>query len=474
MVFNSLTFILFFAIILSINSLPFPWSAKKINLILGSYLFYATWNPTFLLLLLFSTIFNWYLGRSIWQAEQQVKRRKWLLLALFVNLGLLGFFKYSDFFLENAAALFGMIGIKLEPMHGGILLPVGISFYTFQNLSYVLDIYYKRMAPAESFIDFSLWVSFFPKLIAGPITRASEFLPQCRTLRRVSSQQLSWGLALIIIGLFEKMIIADQIFAPVATRVFSEKGTIDVIGSWMGTLAVAGNIFYDFAGYSTCARGIALCLGFELPINFSYPYAAIGFADFWRRWHISLSRWLRDYLFFSLGGIRANRWRIYLNTIITMVLAGLWHGAAWGFIVWGALHGFYLVGERLLEKHTPLNKARRKLTGRILSVVVTFLFVCLGWVFFNAVTLQHGLKIFTSLFNFHTLTGTHLVNRYEVGIILLATSLMLILQWRMRNSSLEELVEKIPWWATSTALAVMTILLIMVHGEERVFIYVQF
>ena len=272
-----------------------------------------------------------------------------LVASLAVNLGLLGFFKYRVFFLENFVALLNSVGVDFHPARPSIILPVGISFYTFQTLSYTLDIYMGKMKPARSFLDYALFVTFFPQLVAGPIVRAAHFLPQCEDARRTTLSQLGWGLSLILFGLFQKSVIADGLMAPVVERVYDSGEVLSFGAGWVGTLAFAMQIFCDFSGYSTCAIGTAMCLGFWLPVNFRSPYAAIGFSDFWRRWHVSLSSWLRDYLYIPLGGNRKGTARTYVNLMITMLLGGLWHGASWNFVIWGGLHGVYLIVERLLK-----------------------------------------------------------------------------------------------------------------------------
>ncbi len=473
MVFNSLGFILFFAIVLLVHHLPLPWTVRKVNLLAASYVFYAAWSPAFLLLLLFSTLFNFYMGRMIDAADDQRARKLRLIMALVVNLGLLAFFKYTNFFLSNFTLLLNAFGLGLRPATLSIALPLGISFYTFQIISYLLDIYYRHIKPTPSALDFGLYVAFFPKVIAGPIVRAKEFLPQCEEPRQATSAELSWGLTLILVGLFEKTVVADILFAPIADLIYSSPARPDFVSAWCGTLAAAGQIFYDFAGYSTCARGAALCLGFKLPENFYYPYAAVGFADFWRRWHITLSTWLRDYLFFSLGGIRKGPGRIYLNLFITMLLAGLWHGPTWSFVAWGGLHGLFLAGERSLQRRrVPGGKAWRKPAVQFALALGTFVLVSLTWVFFNARELGRALEIVVSMFGLGR--GVHVVNAARILSVLVAAAVMLVLHWLMRDSSLERVARRTPWWLRSAAMALMLVLIVLAQGEDRAFIYFQF
>ncbi|MDX1665841.1 MAG: MBOAT family O-acyltransferase, partial [Saprospiraceae bacterium] len=346
MLFNSLGFLAFFAIVLALYYLPYAWKAKKLMLLVASYAFYALWNPPLILLLWISTIVDWMVGNRLYREENKSRRKMWLLLSLVVNLGFLGFFKYGGFLLENFTWMVNQMGANYQPLEWDIILPMGISFYTFQTMSYTLDMYFQRNKPARTFLDFALYVTFFPQLVAGPIVRSQELIPQFYEPKRATRQQFVWGIGLLTLGLFEKVVLADGLLAGTSDQVFGSDAPLATLDTWMGVLAFSGQIFFDFAGYSTCAIGIALTLGIVLPDNFRYPYAAIGFSDLWRRWHITLSTWLRDYLYIPLGGNRMGLGRTYVNLMITMLLGGLWHGAAWTFVAWGFLHGLYLSVER--------------------------------------------------------------------------------------------------------------------------------
>ncbi|MBC7587435.1 MAG: MBOAT family protein, partial [Chitinophagaceae bacterium] len=349
MVFNSYTFIAFFIVMLVLHNLPFSWKTKKVNLLLASYVFYAAWNPPFILLLWLSTVVDFFVGRALYTQENKHKRKLLLVLSLIGNLGMLCFFKYGTFLLENFTHLINLFGVDFHPAKPNIILPAGISFYTFTTLCYTIDMYKRKSEPVKSMLDFSLFVTFFPHLVAGPIVRPPQLVPQFETPRNASQQQLVNGLLLLSLGLFMKVVLADSMLAASADAVFTARSPLHTLDAWMGVLAFSAQIFFDFAGYSTCAIGVASCLGFVLPENFLYPYAAIGFSDFWRRWHITLSAWLRDYLYIPLGGNRNGTVRTYVNIMITMLLGGLWHGANWTFVVWGALHGFYLWIEKIIQ-----------------------------------------------------------------------------------------------------------------------------
>ena len=340
MVFNSYTFIVFFAVMLFLHNLPLPWKVKKINLLIASYLFYAAWNPPFILLLWLATIVDYFVGRRLFTEPNKHKRKVLLVISLIGNLGMLVFFKYGTFLLENFTTLVNAMGINYEPAKPNIILPAGISFYTFTTLCYTIDMYKKKSEPVKSLLDFSLFVTFFPHLVAGPIVRPPQLVPQFESPRTANKKQLMQGLFLVTLGLFMKVVLADSMLAEPANTVFNSKEALNGLDAWMGVLAFSGQIFFDFAGYSTCAIGVAGCLGFVLPENFLYPYAATGFSDFWRRWHITLSAWLRDYLYIPMGGNRHGTFRTYVNLLVTMLLGGLWHGANWTFVVWGLCMGF--------------------------------------------------------------------------------------------------------------------------------------
>jgi alginate O-acetyltransferase complex protein AlgI len=334
MLFNSLTFVVFFAIVVTAYWSIRSWNARKNLLVVASYAFYGAWNPPFAALLFSTTAMDFWLGRRTAKAKGQRPRRAWLVASVCMNLSMLGFFKYGNFLLENFQWLLARIGIIYQPPHLDILLPVGISFYTFHSLSYTLDIYRDVLKPTKSLRDFVLAVSFFPQLVAGPIVRAGDFLPQLVRPPALRAGQFLWGLLLMTLGLFEKIVLADTMLSGSADRIFGYAGPLVALDSWLGVMAFAGQIFFDFAGYSTCAIGAALCLGFHLKDNFRFPYAAIGFSDFWRRWHISLSTFLRDYLYIPLGGNQVRPVRGATNLVTVMFLGGLWHGAAWTFVVW--------------------------------------------------------------------------------------------------------------------------------------------
>jgi alginate O-acetyltransferase complex protein AlgI len=391
-------------------------------------------------------------------------------VSLVSQLGLLGYFKYGGFLLENFTWLVQRAGLDFSPAAPDIVLPVGISFYTFQTLSYTFGVYRGEDRPCRSFLDYALFVTFFPQLVAGPIVRAHDFLPQCVEPRRASPRQLGFGLALLTFGLFQKSLLADAVLAPVSDAVFGAPARAGALDAWIGTLAFSGQIFFDFAGYSACAIGAAACLGFALPENFRCPYAALGFSDFWRRWHVSLSSWLRDYLYRSLGGNRRGAARTTLNLLLTMLIGGLWHGAGWHFVVWGGLHGIYLVAERALRGEARRAAPARR-APRLALAAGTFLLVSLTWIFFRAPSLGDALAMAAALAR---AAPAQLVSAGQAASVLAVMAAALAAQWRWRDADLQSRVESWPLWLRSGALALALIALLLAPGEDRAFIYFQF
>jgi D-alanyl-lipoteichoic acid acyltransferase DltB (MBOAT superfamily) len=479
MLFNSYTFIVFFIIVLLVSRKIANWKIRKNFLLLISYIFYAAWNPPFVVLLWISTIADWFFGKAIFKHPSKSTRRMYLGLSLLVNLGMLSYFKYGTFLLDNFIWLVGQIGIEYHPAAPNIVLPVGISFYTFQTLSYTFDIYKNKIKPWHSFLDYALYVTFFPQLVAGPIVRAIDFLPQCIESKRGTSNQIGWGLSLLTIGLFNKIVIADQFMAPIAETVYNSSALPSFTQAWAGTIAFAVQILCDFGGYSFAAIGIALCLGFALPDNFRFPYGAVGFSDFWRRWHITLSSWLRDYLYIPIGGNRKGATRSYLNLIVTMLLGGLWHGASWLFVFWGGLHGVYLIVERWLKK-TPIAKLElwKSFIGQSLLSLATFFFICIAWVFFRAKEFKRAVNILLGMFGRWGFLGESEVlrlSKLDFLITLTCICIILIIHRTLYNSSLEAIVAKTPWFIRSILLSIMIYSIVLSFtGEDRAFIYFQF
>ncbi len=475
MLFNSFDFLVFFAIVLFLHNLPFSWRTKKFNLLIASYLFYAAWNPPFVILIWLSTLVDWFAAKRIPTARTKAARRFFLFLSLGCNLGLLGFFKYGGFFLENFCALGAKLGLHLEFAPPNIILPVGISFYTFQTLSYTLDVYRGKTRPWESFLDFALFVTFFPQLVAGPIVRSVDFLPQCVEPRKTTTRQLSWGLTLLTLGIFEKVVVADTLMAPICDRVYAIAGNVGPHNAWAGTLAFSIQVFCDFAGYSACAIGVAMCLGFSIQDNFRFPYASVGFSDFWERWHLSLSSWLRDYVFISFGGSRRGKIRVPMNLMATMLIGGLWHGASWTFVLWGGMHGLLLIGERLLKGNKQSLTANSSYVTDMLTAFVTYILVVLSMVLFRARSLAQALSFFKSMLFLGNSNPVFPLTRDELILVGLTTMTVWMIHWFMRNTTVEHVASRLPSWARGMLIAFSLVAIIMsICGEERAFIYFQF
>jgi alginate O-acetyltransferase complex protein AlgI len=473
MLFNSLTFVVFFVVVVALYWSIRSWQARKNLLVVASYIFYGAWNPPFAALLFGTTAMDFWLGRQMSKATDQHARRRWLVASVCMNLSMLGFFKYGNFLLQNFQWLLARLGIIYQPPHLDILLPVGISFYTFHSLSYTLDIYRGVLRPTKSLRDFILAVSFFPQLVAGPIVRAGDFLPQLLHPPRLKNGQFLWGLALMTLGLFQKIVLADTLLSASADRVFGYPGPLVALDSWAGVLAFAGQIFFDFAGYSLCAIGAALTLGFHLKDNFRFPYAAIGFSDFWRRWHISLSTFLRDYLYIPLGGNQVRPFRAALNLVIVMFLGGLWHGAAWTFVVWGLLHGSYLVIERIFRVSFEYKPWASMLPVRVLAWFATYAAVCFAWVFFRASDFTIASRMLGGMFGQHP-HGDAILSTRELLQIGSVTAGLIAMHWAMRDNTFETAVMRLPPWTIAAMGSAMICAIIVTQGSSNAFIYFQF
>ena len=462
MFFNSVAFALFLPTVVGAYWLA-PRRLRTGVLLLASYVFYGWWDVRFLSLIVISTITDYVVGKRLYAAREDSVRRGWLGLSLFVNLGMLGFFKYWGFFVESASSLLSSIGANPNPPLLEVVLPVGISFYTFQTLSYTFDIYRNRLEPEENLPRFALFVAFFPQLVAGPIERAQRLLPQLRSLP-VDFRSIEWGAAatLIVRGLFRKVVIADGL-ARYVNDVFATPGEFGSLAVAVGVLAFSIEIYGDFSGYTDIARGTAKLFGVDLMENFRFPYSARGFSDFWRRWHISLSTWLRDYLYIPLGGNRRGRVRTYANMMTTMLLGGLWHGAGWGFVVWGGLHGLYLATERLWSdrhEHKPL-----RLPSPLVFVVVT-----LTWIPFRAPSLSHAVDVLAGLFG--PLQGRQLV---AAPFIVGALGIMSLIIDRADDRGLANPVANLPSFAKGMAYGAAIVTATVFASRTAVpFIYFQF
>lgn len=390
MLFSQLDFWIFFAAVFALYLL-LPFRLQNLMLLVASYVFYGAWDWRFLGLIAFSTMVDYLVGLKMGLSEDPRRRKHLLMISMAMNLGLLGVFKYLNFFIGSFAALSESVGLPASIPVLNIVLPVGISFYTFQTMSYTIDIYRRELKPAPNFLDFALFVAFFPQLVAGPIERAKNLLPEIMSPRRVTWDGVSRGIVLCLIGLIKKVVIADAI-SPMVDTVYGmddPSGGAVIVATWLFAI----QIYCDFSGYTDIARGVAKMLGFGLMRNFAQPYFATNPQEFWRRWHISLSTWLRDYLYISLGGNRHGKKRTQVNLMATMVLGGLWHGAAWNFVLWGLYQGTLLVAHRQFfgRRKGSGEGARRAVLhwlGRIALIALYFQITCYGWLLFRAQSWQ--------------------------------------------------------------------------------------
>ena len=472
MLFNSLEFWAFFALVLA-GLYVLPRRVRNLFLLLASYVFYGAWDARFLTLLWISTAVDYVVGLRLHATEDPGARKRWLFVSLATNLGILGFFKYVGFFSTGLQALLEPSGVRLAPWALEVILPVGISFYTFQTLSYTIDIYRRQLAPTRNIVDFGLYVAFFPQLVAGPIERATHLLPQIQHQRRATLDEIYSGTWLCLWGLFKKVVIADNL-APLVDSVYAPGVSATGAEVLFASYAFTFQIYCDFSGYTDIARGVARIMGFDLMRNFNVPFLSASMTEFWRRWHISLSTWLRDYLYIPLGGNRRGTYRTLFNLMTTMVLGGLWHGAVWTFVVWGAFHGTLLALERALrpvgarvQQAWPGGARVRK----VLATIVTFHLVCLGFLVFRAESVSQAASLlaeFGGPFDVASIVPW----LWPMGILLGPLMFMDLIQWWTDDA---EFVFEWPLLARAGVYAVL-LLAIVFLGEDggTPFIYFQF
>ena len=405
MLFNSIDFAIFLPIVFILYWFAFKKNLRLQNILLlvASYIFYGWWDWRFLGLILFSTIVDYFVGLGLGREYREQQRKLLLLTSILVNLGFLGYFKYANFFLDNISGVFSFFGQGISTRALSIVLPVGISFYTFQTLSYSIDVYRRKMEPTRDFLVYSAYVSFFPQLVAGPIERATRLIPQFSAQREFEYTKAVDGLRQILWGLFKKVVIADSC-ALYANLIFDGSNTHSGSTYFMGAVFFAFQIYGDFSGYSDIAIGVARLFGFDLMKNFSFPYFSRDIAEFWRRWHISLSTWFRDYLYIPLGGSRGRHWQTIRNIFVIFLVSGFWHGANWTFIIWGALHAIYYLPLMIFNKsreHLDTVAGGKLLPSfrELIQVGVTFFVTTIAWIFFRAENLQHALLIVSRVFS---------------------------------------------------------------------------
>lgn len=478
MLFNSIDFAIFLPIVFILYWFVMNKSLTLQNalLLIASYFFYACWDWRFLFLLMFSTLLDYYTGLKMSDAENKNSRKFWFWLSIIINLGFLGVFKYYNFFADSFAEALSHLGLKISPWTLSVILPVGISFYTFHGLSYVIDIYKERIKAERNFVDYAVFVSFFPLLVAGPIERATHLLPQIKKKRTFDYLKAVDGLKQILWGLFKKIVIADNC-AEFANAIFNNSAEHSGSTLVMGALFFTFQIYCDFSGYSDIALGTARLFGIELLRNFSFPYFSRDIAEFWRRWHISLSSWFRDYLYIPLGGSKGGTWMKVRNTFIIFIVSGFWHGANWTFIVWGALNAFYFLPLLLSNKNR--NNLETVAQGKLLPnlrelllMMLTFGLTVFAWIFFRADSLAHAFSYISGIFSYSLFSMPHIFPR----VIILLVILFMIMEWIGRESryAIENIGLK---WKSPLRYALYYAIIIAIFwfgGKEQEFIYFQF
>lgn len=473
MLFNSFQFAIFFIVVYSLYLLlSHKWQNRM--LLLASYIFYGAWDWRFLSLIFISTILDYVCGLKIFILNDH-KKKLFLFFSIFGNLFILGFFKYFNFFASNLQTLLYNLGVSIQPRFLNIILPIGISFYTFQTMSYTIDIYRGQLEPTKKFLDFALFVAFFPQLVAGPIERAKRLLPQVINHRYVTITKFSQGCRLILWGLFKKIVVADRL-AIYVDAIYGNVYSHSSITFFAATFFFAFQIYCDFSGYSCIARGLAKLLGFDIMINFKNPYFAKNIREFWQRWHISLSTWLRDYLYIPLGGNRKGALKTYRNVFTTMLLGGLWHGANWTFIAWGILHGFYIIISRIVKK-TSKNKLvdleSKTRLNKILGIFFTFSIVLLAWIFFRASNLGEVFYILKNIFVLPVCLYIGDKSNYLLSLI--GIIFIIIMEYKSRNNIEGDVLQCksiAVQWATCYSITIGIILFGVNRGDQ--FIYFQF
>ena len=482
---SGLFFFLFIGFLIIYMSLRKHLLTRIIYVTLFSIYFYYKSSGLFFFLLLFVATSDFCIAQCMTKTASKWGRKAWVVLSLCVDLGLLGYFKYFNFLREIMAAVAHELGYQLgntslqnityQPLD--IFLPVGISFFTFQTISYVIDVYRGRIAPLRRWIDYVFYVSFFPQLVAGPIVRARDFIPQIRKPLYVSQEMFGRGIFLIVAGLFKKAVISDYISINFVERIFDNPTLYSGVENLMGLYGYALQIYCDFSGYSDMAIGIALLLGFHFNLNFNSPYKSASITEFWRRWHISLSSWLRDYLYISLGGNRKGKFRQYLNLIITMFLGGLWHGASWNFVLWGTFHGIALAAHKMWMSITGRKKGEQSHGWRrVFGIIITFHFVCFCWIFFRNADFQNSMDMLRQIFTtFRPQLFPQLIEGYwRVFALMLLGFLLHFTPDSWENAACRGVI-RLPFLGKALLMVALIYLVIQMKSSEiQPFIYFQF
>lgn len=478
MIFNSIEFIIFLPIVFALYWGVFKKTSQLQNgfLLISSYVFYGWWDWRFLVLIILSTTVDFFIAKCLKFKEKKRYRKRFLIFSLVLNLGMLIYFKYCNFFIESWIEAWRTIGVTMHFNTLQIVLPVGISFYTFQTLSYTIDVYRKKIEPTNNYIEFAAYVSFFPQLVAGPIERATSLLPQFTKIREFSFSKAQYGIQLIIWGLFKKVVIADSC-ATYANHIFNNYENYNSVTLILGAIYFAFQIYGDFSGYSDIAVGTAKLFGFDLMRNFKYPYFSRDIAEFWRRWHISLSTWFRDYLYIPLGGSKVSKWKQVRNVFVIFIVSGFWHGANWTFIVWGTLNAMFFLPLLLLNKNrkhieqVSQDKCYPALK-EFLQMLFTFVLTTLAWIFFRAENLKHALDYIKQILAFDVQFKIEYLSFERYALELMPLLFVFIgFEWIYRHV---ENPLKGKYHCIKTGATILAILTWGVFSEHSKFIYFQF
>ncbi len=475
MVFNSIPYLIFLPTVFIIYWVVLGKSLRLQNLflLLASYVFYAWWDYRFLLLIILSSLIDYFCGKYLSNSKTAQTKKWWLSLSLFTNLGLLGFFKYFNFFIESWIASWGNLGVNMEVPTLNIILPVGISFHTFQTLSYTIDVYKGRIKPSHNFLDFALYVAFFPQLVAGPIERAQKLLPQFLRRRTFNIEQAKSGIYLIVWGLFKKMVIADSC-AIYVNAIFENYQSLDSFNLFLGAVFFSFQIYCDFSGYSDIAIGTARLFGINLMQNFNYPYFSRNVGEFWRRWHISLSTWFRDYVYIPLGGSQGSKWLTTRNVFIIFLVSGFWHGANWTFLIWGGLHAILFIPLLLMKRNRlyldiPANNKLFPPLKESIQIVLTFLLITFFWIFFRAETITIAFEYINRLFD--VANWSNLIPEKSAIELLLLLFFFVVLEWFNRSN--EQPING-KFRILKVSALIILILILGNYTAKQEFIYFQF
>lgn len=475
MLFNSLIFIFFFALVLVFHFNLKTLRKQNFFLVLVSYIYYSTWNPLYTLLLIFSTVLDWKVGQAIFKSPSKKKKQFFLGISIFFNFGILFFFKANFFFIPEVNKLLFALPFNFSPIDlNSIIIPIGLSFYTFQTVSYSFDIYNGTVKPEKSFLNYSLYVTFFSQLIAGPILKFTQFSPQTKIFKKFDIQRFSWGLFLFTLGIFQKTVISDLLLRPSSEDVYSQSiKYYSSLDACIATLSSGLQIYFDFAGYSTCAIATALCLGFNIPNNFWAPFGSIGYLDLWRRWHTSFWQWTKDYFYIPLGGNKKGFPRFVLNLILVFTFSGLWHGVTFPLLIWGLFNSFISIIEIVLRKIIPAHQFFKNIIFISFIRITTFLTLIFSVPLFRSPTIEKTISIYASIFGLGK-NSLVVLETVEIVQALIPIFIVVLFHWYLHDKTYENIITKTKPHIITIIWVFMSLAILLNQGTSHVFVYFQF